>query len=1539
MAARPAGGQSPKPPKKPAAPSGSQGLRPAGAGPRPGAAQQSPQGAGKAGAAARGAAGAAGSAVKSGARTAAKKSVEGAAAAYTGGASKLAFAILPTPLDSPEEKRKKKRRLTIAVAAVVFLVIAGLVMQLMAAMMFLSVLLGGGSAGPMSAGQCLSVEAEQAEGGPDAPRPSRGSGQMGYPVDPETPITSGFGPRWGTIHDGVDFGAPVDAPIYAVADGVVVAAGPASGYDHWIRIEHEIDGEKIESLYGHIDAEDVMVKVGDRVTAGQQIAAIGVPGPSTPDTSDTTTGAHLHFGIYPGGWSSGGGVDPMPYLDKMRAMSPQGGDGPVGEDVLVVGDSIANGAKTYLSELKPEIQIDAKDGRPFTGPDGGAAIIRDRIDNLPSGLVIEMGTNNGVTKDDYHGLINEIHEKSPDTKIVVVNTYGPELEWTDATNEVIESAPGTTLVDWHALATEKPELIQPDKIHPTPDGAREFAQLVVDGLDSGGGGSGGDRGGAPVEQDSPPPAEQASNRQDNAPPAQQPEGTVTAADWEKLAQCESGGKWDINTGNGFLGGLQFTQQTWEGFNGTEYAPSADQATKEQQMEVANRVLEEQGWGAWPHCTNSEYPELKGLKPAPPGTFVGGGSTAQDSGDDGGEAGGDAPSGASAPAGESAGSDLQGQLDQIVQDAQGAGVTLGVSATPVEGGGAVTAGASGDEAYSASAIKVAIAAAVESKLKQDDDVEVSEDDVVGGTGSGLSAGSYKVSELENKMITASDNTATNALIDAVGGFDAVNSIISDAGVSGGYSLSNKMMSGDNTSTMSADGAGQFLVALWKASESDGGFIPKESAGRIIDLMKQQTVRTKLPAQIPQGKVANKTGENTGVSHDIGFIWPANGDPYAVAVTSTFDGAADAANGFIADVGKTIYDSSASGAPGGGSSDELPPTPESVGSEEGLQTDAVRGMRLIAERYPEIKKVEGHRPDDPSPDVASGRAIDIPLTDDISGKSQGDRLAEFFADNAEELHVQYISYNGQIWDGGSWAEAPNPDDAPPTRVRITFQGGGAPNADTTYMGVGDGGSDTSAAAPNEPSGDQLSQNLSPEQLANIKQIIVQAKNAGFEPAERAAVLGVMMSGYSANYINMDADDDPNKVGIFAETPMGSRTPNQLMDVQRTAERFMEDLKKETDKRPNWATDKATDVLVAVYPNRASYEQELERWEQISTEIVQQLWDDENAQRGSRLERIPEGAEECAVGSTTGQALNEGEVPPEFVKWLKLGAQECDGVDAPLLAAQIKQEGDFQPHGHNSAGAAGYTQFIDGTWNTWGHKVDEEGKPIGPPGSGDRNNIGDAVMAQARYMCHIRETIDGWMKDGKVRGDLDDLTLAGYNAGEHRVLEFGGMPTGGEFTTQTQPYVKNIQSMRETYANGNISESEPRRERTSTRSSRSGDGSIGEKALDSARQEEGKPYVWGGIGPAAFDCSGLTQKAYRDAGIELPRTAAEQYLAGKETIPWDEAKPGDLIFSSFEGGAPGHVSIYVSPTRHYEAQTTGVPVGEHDVWASDMVVKRMY
>jgi murein DD-endopeptidase MepM/ murein hydrolase activator NlpD len=111
------------------------------------------------------------------------------------------------------------------------------------------------------------------------------------------PITSPFGMRWGRMHDGIDIGAPMGAPIHAAASGQVIYAGWMSGYGNLTVIDH---GGGIATAYGH--QSKLEVSVGDQVTQGQQIGLVGSTGHST--------GPHLHFEVR----VNGAPVDPMGYL-------------------------------------------------------------------------------------------------------------------------------------------------------------------------------------------------------------------------------------------------------------------------------------------------------------------------------------------------------------------------------------------------------------------------------------------------------------------------------------------------------------------------------------------------------------------------------------------------------------------------------------------------------------------------------------------------------------------------------------------------------------------------------------------------------------------------------------------------------------------------------------------------------------------------------------------------------------------------------------------------------------------------------------------------------------------------------------------------------------------------------------------------------------------------------------------------------------------------------------------------------------------------
>lgn len=130
------------------------------------------------------------------------------------------------------------------------------------------------------------VAADLAARAPEIIKPAQGT------------FSSGFGFRWGSMHNGIDIANALGTAIVAVMDGEVIDAGPASGFGNWVRIRHD-DGTV--TVYGHMQTIDV--SVGEHVTAGEKIAGMGAEGFST--------GSHLHFEVHPGG---GGPIDPLPWL-------------------------------------------------------------------------------------------------------------------------------------------------------------------------------------------------------------------------------------------------------------------------------------------------------------------------------------------------------------------------------------------------------------------------------------------------------------------------------------------------------------------------------------------------------------------------------------------------------------------------------------------------------------------------------------------------------------------------------------------------------------------------------------------------------------------------------------------------------------------------------------------------------------------------------------------------------------------------------------------------------------------------------------------------------------------------------------------------------------------------------------------------------------------------------------------------------------------------------------------------------------------------
>lgn len=260
------------------------------------------------------------------------------------------------------------------------------------------------------------------------------------------------------------------------------------------------------------------------------------------------------------------------------------------------------------------------------------------------------------------------------------------------------------------------------------------------------------------------------------------------------------------------------------------------------------------------------------------------------------------------------------------------------------------------------------------------------------------------------------------------------------------------------------------------------------------------------------------------------------------------------------------------------------------------------------------------------------------------------------------------------------------------------------------------------------------------------------------------------------------------------------------------------------------------------------------------------------------------------------------------------ECKEVSAPLVAAQIAAESGWNPKAESPVGAQGLSQFMPGTWKTWG--VDAAGKDgsAEPDGTADPFTPGDAIMTQARYDCWLA----GKVKEMGLKDDPTRLLLAAYNAGPGAIEQFGGVPPYPE----TQSYVTKIIASMAEYSGGGAGGKIEK------------GGPFGDRVVAYAKKWLGTPYAWGGGGPegpgrgfaqgantVGFDCSSLVQYAvYRasDGKTMPPRTSQVQVTAGKP-VSRDEMQPGDVIGFALHGSYD-HIGIYLGNGQFIHAPKTG-------------------
>lgn len=309
--------------------------------------------------------------------------------------------------------------------------------------------------------------------------------------------------------------------------------------------------------------------------------------------------------------------------------------------------------------------------------------------------------------------------------------------------------------------------------------------------------------------------------------------------------------------------------------------------------------------------------------------------------------------------------------------------------------------------------------------------------------------------------------------------------------------------------------------------------------------------------------------------------------------------------------------------------------------------------------------------------------------------------------------------------------------------------------------------------------------------------------------------------------------------------------------------------------------------------------------------------------------------------------GNVPAAFQPWVLRAGATCPTIGPAVIAAQIDAESGYAVDAVSPVGAQGPAQFMPGTWPAWGRDDDGNGRT-------SPFDIGDALMAQARFMCSLLTTVQEFLRDGVItkpdRNPLD-LALAAYNVGPggpgspRGVYGAGGIPVNG----QTELYVPRIRALMVSRYGWLPGGGVP-----------AGDGSFGSAVLAAAVRWQGTPYSWGGgdtsgptlgvaqgAGTRGFDCSGLTLKAVYDASqgrITLPHSADLQARMGVavtagigSAVDLSLLRPGDLVmFATSLGAAFDHVGVYAGNGQMFAAPQTGKLLGYSSLTGSYYAVR---
>lgn len=309
-------------------------------------------------------------------------------------------------------------------------------------------------------------------------------------------------------------------------------------------------------------------------------------------------------------------------------------------------------------------------------------------------------------------------------------------------------------------------------------------------------------------------------------------------------------------------------------------------------------------------------------------------------------------------------------------------------------------------------------------------------------------------------------------------------------------------------------------------------------------------------------------------------------------------------------------------------------------------------------------------------------------------------------------------------------------------------------------------------------------------------------------------------------------------------------------------------------------------------------------------------------------------CGPGTSASQpqvSAAANSIPANYLKWFqKVGLQY--NVPWPILAGIGKVESNDGrtslpgvTSGQNGFGAAGPMQIgIEGaSGNTWGgapvHAASQVVNGVATDENGDGvasvYEVSDAIAGAAKYLVahgvqqnpaaaifaynhaswYVQEVLT-WASDYSAGG----FTVASATQGNGTAVAGAAVVTGSGTGAQACAMGNQLASF-------------------------TAPNAIVGQAVNYAEQQLGKPYLFGGTGPDAFDCSGLVMMAYRAAGVNIPRTSQQQW-AGLPHVAAGKVVPGDLVFFAGSDGtrtAPGHVGLVIGKHTMIEAYATGTPI----------------